>query len=495
MISYGSNHWLSDMQFKPIFKILGVLLMLFSGAMLPPLGVALFYEDGGALAFIAAFVMTFLTGVLMWLPNRTTHRELKIRDGFLVAVLFWTVLSSFGSLPFILSNIPGGSLTDAIFEAVSGLTATGTNVITGLDFLPHALSFYRQQLQFLGGMGIIVLAVAILPMLGIGGMSLYKAETPGPVKDNKLTPRIAQTAKALWYIYVGMTVSCIICFRVAGLPWFESVGEAFSIVATGGFALHDSSFMFYNNMNLEIFAIPFMVLSGANFGLHFAFLRFGRIDVYWRDQEFMAYIGILAVVSLIVVFKLYATSTYPDFGTSLLKGVFMTVSLMTTTGMKNADFATWPGFLPYLLMAVALIGGCAASTSGGIKVIRALLLQKQASREITLLIHPKAVLPIKVGDQVLPDRVIQAIWGFMGIFVVFFVVLVLLLTATGLDVVSAFGAAAVCLSNAGAGIAGVANNFDALTTSAKWLLIFTMLAGRLEIFSLLVLFSPAFWRD
>lgn len=483
------------MQFRSIFRILGILLMIFSGAMLPPLAVAIGYEDGGIFAFLAAFLLTLLTGFVLWWPNRHIQKELRIRDGFLVAILFWTVLSSFAALPFILSHIKGVSTTDAFFEAVSGLTATGTNVITGLDFLPHALSYYRQQLQFLGGMGIIVLAVAILPMLGIGGMSLYKAETPGPVKDNKLTPRLAHTAKALWYIYVGLTISCILCFHVAGLQWFQAIGEAFSVVATGGFALHDSSFEFYKNTNLEIFSIPFMILSGANFGLHYSFLRYGQLGMYWKDLEFRAYIMILLVTSVVVVSTLYMHNTYPDFGSCLLKGSFTVVSLMTTTGMKNSDFSTWPTFLPFLIMIIALIGGCAASTSGGFKVVRALLLQKQAAREIKLLIHPKAVLPIKMGDQVLPDRVIQAIWGFMGVFVVFFVVLIGLLLATGLDMTTAFGAAAVCLSNAGAGIGGVANNFESVSNFGKWILIFTMLAGRLEIFSLLVLFSPTFWKD
>lgn len=469
--------------------------MLFSGAMIPPLFVAIGYEDGGIVAFLIAFLLTLLTGFLMWLPCRQFEKELRVRDGFLVVILFWTVLSSFATLPFILSHIKGVSLTDAFFESVSGLTATGTNVITGLDFLPHALAYYRQQLQFLGGMGIIVLAVAILPMLGIGGMSLYKAETPGPVKDNKLTPRLAQTAKALWYIYVGLTVSCILSFHVAGLDWFDAVGESFSVVATGGFALHDTSFQYYNNVNLDMLAIPFMILGGANFGLHYSFLRYGRINVYWQDIEFKAYIGILTIASMIVVVTLVMHNTYPDIKTAMLKGIFIVVSLMTTTGMKNADFASWPTFLPFLIMALALVGGCAASTSGGIKVVRAILLQKQAAREIKLLIHPKAVLPIKMGDHVLPDRVIQSIWGFMGIFVAFFVVLMILLMASGLDYLTAFGSAAVCLSNAGAGIGGVAKNFDQINDAAKWILIFTMLAGRLEIFSLLVLFSPTFWRD
>lgn len=463
--------------------------------MLPPLFVALSYQDGGIFAFFMAFLTTLMTGFVLWFPHRGRRHELRTRDGFLVAILFWTVLSGFGALPFILSKIPGVSLTDTFFEAVSGLTATGTNVISGLDFLPHSIAYYRQQLQFLGGMGIIVLAVAILPMLGIGGMSLYKAETPGPVKDNKLTPRLAETAKALWYIYVGLAISCIICFRVAGLEWFDAVGEAFSVVATGGFALHDSSLEFYHNVNLEIFAIPFMILGGANFGLHYQFLRYGRIRMYWQDVEFKAYIYILAFTSLIVVYGLIAHHVYPDIKTAILKGTFMVVSMMTTTGMKTADYASWPTYLPYLILSVALIGGCAASTSGGIKVVRALLLQKQAAREIKLLVHPKAVLPIKMGEHVLPDRVIQSIWGFMGIFVVFFVVVILVLLATGVDVVTAFGAAAVCLSNAGAGIGGVANNFEHMNDFSKWVLIFTMLAGRLEIFSLLVLFSPSFWRD
>lgn len=483
------------MQFKTIFRILGILLMIFSFAMLPPEVVALYYEEAAVLPFLSAFGVTFITGALLWYPFRHENKDLMNRDGFIVVVLFWTVLTAFGSLPFLLGHLPGVSFTDAMFESVSGLTASGCNVVTGLDFLPRAILFYRQQLHFLGGMGIIVLAVAILPMLGIGGMSLYRAETPGPIKDNKLTPRLAETAKALWYIYVGLAISCAVALRTAGLDWFDAIGESFSIVSTGGFSLHDASLMEYQNVHLEIIAIVFMMLGGTNFGLHYQFLRYRRVQFYWRDPEFRTFIFILGVVTAIVTFTLWSYHVYPDFQTTLLKAVFTVVSLGTTTGLKNTSFANWPTLLPYLIMVIAVIGGCAASTSGGLKVIRVLLLQKQGAREIKQLIHPKAVIPIKLGDQALPDHVVSAVWGFLGIFVALFVLLVLLLLASGLDVVTSFAAVAVTLSNAGAGIAGVASNFDNINTFSKWVLIFAMIAGRLEIFSLLVLFSPSFWRD
>lgn len=482
------------MEYKAILRILGVLLMLFSFAMLPPWAVSVWYVDGGTYEFTVTFLVTFLTGLVSFLINRNQKKDLRNRDGFLIVILFYTVLSLFGSIPFIIGDDPHVHLTDAIFEAVSGLTATGTNVLTGLDTLPHSILFYRQQLQFLGGMGIIVLALAILPMLGIGGMSLYRAETPGPVKDTKLTPRLTETAKALWYIYVGLVACCAISLHLSGLPWFYAIGESFSLLSTGGFSMHDSSFMFYKNINAEIIAIFFMILGGTNFGLHYQFLRNKRLHIYWQDPEFRAYIFILFITVIIVAFGLYFHHTY-DAKNSLLNSSFTVVSLATTTGMKNTDFSLWPTFLPYLIMTVAIIGGCGASTSGGIKVIRFLLLERQVMREIKQLIHPKAVLPIKIGDQILSDHVVNAIWGFLGVFVGMFVFLVLLLLATGLDIATAFGAVAACLSNAGAGIGGIANNFAHINVFSKWVLIFTMLAGRLEIFSLLVLFAPSFWKD
>ncbi|MDQ2993543.1 MAG: TrkH family potassium uptake protein [Pseudomonadota bacterium] len=483
------------MRFAIILKLLGILLMIFSTFMLPPIFVSLYYGDGATHAFVTGFIATFSVGLLCWWPFRQYVKEMKTRDGFLIVVLFWTVLSAFGAIPFFIATDPQIGLSDAIFESVSGLTTTGATVLSGLDYFPHAMLYYRAQLHFLGGMGIIVLAVAILPMLGIGGMQLYRAESPGPIKDTKLTPRITGTAKALWLIYVGLIIMCAVGLWVQGMSWFDAICESFSIVSTGGFSNHDASFLYYNNHNIDLWAIIFMIMGATNFSLHYQFFRHGHIGLYWKDQEFRNYLGILAVVSIIIAITLYRYEVYPDIETTLIKTVFTVVSLSSTSGFFNADYSNWPTFIPYLLMIVAIIGGCAASTSGGIKVIRAMLLRKQSVREIHLLIHPKAVIPIKIGDNVLSPKVIQSIWGYLGVFILLFIVLVLLLLADGIDITTAFGSVAAAMSNSGAAIGQVSQTFANLSAFSKWILIFGMVAGRLEIFSLLVIFSRAYWRE
>lgn len=486
--------YFSTMEYKSIIRILGILLMLFSFAMLPPLAVALWFKDGGLVEFGITFFLTFFTGTLLWLFNHTGNKDLRNRDGFLIVVLFYTVLSVFACIPFLIGNTLHVTLADGVFEAVSGLTTTGASVISHLDGLPHSILFYRQQLQFLGGMGIIVLAVAILPMLGIGGMSLYRAEAPGPVKDAKLTPRLAETAKALWYIYVGLVCSCIIALHLAGMPWFTAIGESFSVVSTGGFSMHDSSYLHYDNIPIELITIFFMIVGGTNFGLHYQFLKRRKWSLYWEDTEFRTYLFIMMFAVGIVALTLYTHHVY-DGKTSVIKSLFNVSSMLTTTGLVSADFSHWPTFIPLLMMILGIIGGCGASTSGGVKVIRVLLLRKQVAREIKQLVHPKAIIPIKMGEHVLPDRVVQAIWGYLGIFVVIFVLLVLVLLAAGLDGATAFSAVAACLPNGGVGLGHVAQNFAYISDFSKWVLIVTMLGGRLEIFSLLVLFAPSFWKD
>lgn len=483
------------MRFAPVLQVLGILIMFFSTSMLPPIGVALYYGDGAHAAFIIGFMVTLLCGFLFWLPFRRSTKELKTRDGFLIVTLFWTVLSLFGAIPFMVSKQPMLSFTNAIFESVSGLTTTGATVITGLDYLPHAILYYRQQLHFLGGMGIVVLAVAVLPMLGIGGMQLYRAETPGPIKDNKLTPRLTGTAKALWLIYVGLIVMCTVAFAFQGMSWFDAICESFSAVSTGGFSNHDASFVFYDNAKIEICAIIFMILGGTNFALHYQFFRYGRLGFYWRDAEFRAYVMILGAAALLTTLTLTLYHVYPDIKTTLLKAFFTVISMGTTTGLMNAEFSNWPTYLPFLVMLMATIGGCAGSTSGGLKVIRILLLRRQSVREIHQLIHPRAVIPVRIGDQVISPEVIQAIWSFLTAFIVLFIAIILLLLAEGNDLATAFGATIAAISNSGAGIGQVSNSFLGLSDLSKWALVFGMLAGRLEIFSILVLFSMAYWRE
>lgn len=483
------------MQLTAIQRIVGLLLMLFSTTMLPPLLVSLISGDQLQQAFLLAFSLTFFTGFVAWLPVHNIRKELRLRDGFMVVVLFWTVLGLFGALPFAIGNTPHLSITDAVFESISGLTTTGATVITGIDALPTSILYYRQQLQWLGGMGIIVLAVAILPMLGIGGMQLYRAETPGPMKDNKLTPRITETAKALWYIYLGLTISCAIAYWLAGMSAFDAIGHSFSTVAIGGFSTHDASMgYFYNQPMIEVVAIIFMLLSGINFALHFVSWRGTSLRPYYQDAEFRTYITILGIISIITVGYLHINHTFDDLGRTLLHGVFQVVSIGTTTGFTTSNYALWPGFLPVLLLFASFIGGCAGSTGGGMKVIRFLLLLKQGVREISRLIHPNAVIPIKVGGKALPDRVIDSVWGFFATYVAIFSILLLLLMMTGLDQVTAFSAVAASMNNLGPGLGGVALHYADLSDFAKWLLCFAMLLGRLEIFTLLVLLTPTFWR-
>jgi trk system potassium uptake protein TrkH len=484
------------MQWFVIQRILGLLLMLFSFTMLTPLPVSFYYHDGATLAFVVAFLVTAITGAVFWFPVRSHRYELRVREGFVVVVMFWTVLGLFGSLPFLLSSQPSISITDSIFESISGLTTTGATVISGLDQLPRSILYYRQQLQWLGGMGIIVLAVAVLPMLGIGGMQLYRAETPGPMKDNKLTPRITETAKALWYIYLTLTIACGLSLWVAGMKPFDALAHAFSTVAIGGFSTHDLSmgYFFTEEPLIEVVTIIFMFLSGINFALHF--LAWGRRGpgVYFLDTEFKVYAGILVFASAVTSLYLYWTSAYDSVGESILRGVFQTVSIGTTTGFTVAEYHTWPGFLPIMLLMLSFIGACAGSTGGGMKVIRVVMLIKQGMREILRLVHPNALIPVKVGNKALPDRVVEAVWGFFSLYVVCYCIMSLTLVATGLDFVSAFSAVAACMNNLGPGLGDVGSNYTSVNDVAKWVLCFAMLLGRLEIFTLLVLLTPAFWR-
>jgi len=489
------------MQFRVVIRSVGMFLMVFSLTMLPPVLISLIYGENAEIPFVAAFFLTLITGLICWYPLRKHHRDLRLRDGFVVVVVFWVVLGACGSLPFILSPQAHMSITDAVFESMSGWTTTGATVIENLSVLPKAVLWYRQQLQWLGGMGIIVLAVAIMPMLGIGGMQLFRAETPGPMKDSKLTPRITETAKALWYIYLGLTAACAVAYVLAGMPLFDAVAHSFSTVAIGGFSTHDLSLGHYNSAAIELVASFFMLIAGFNFALHFLALRQRNIQPYRFDTELRAYLVVLGSVSAVSVFYLYSKQIYPEFSQALVHGIFQAISVGTTSGFTTVDrsgresiMVAWPAFILALLIISSFIGGCANSTGGGMKVIRVLLLYRQGMREIMRLIHPSAVIPIKIGDKPLPDPIVNAIWGFFSLYVVTYSFTSLALLATGLNLVTAFSAVAACLNNLGPGLDAVASNYAGINDTAKWILCFAMLAGRLEIFTLVVFFSPAFWR-
>lgn len=468
--------------------------MLFSVTSIPPLLIDLWYQEGSSDVFLYSASSLFTLGLIFWLPVKNAKQELRLRDGFIVVVMFWFVLGISGAAPFLLYEQLNIKLADAIFESVSALTTTGATVLTGLDNMPHSILFYRQELQWLGGMGIIVLAVAVLPMLGIGGMQLYRAETPGPVKDNKLTPRITETAKALWYIYLGLTIACAVAYWFAGMGLFDAIAHSFSTVAIGGFSTHDASIGYFNSRQIEAVAVVFMLLGGMNFGLHFVAFRKWNLKIYTSDSEFKAYMRVLFTVAVISVGYLYFTGTANSMGQALQQGIFHAVSIGTTTGFTTSEFYLWPAFLPVLLLFTSFIGGCAGSTGGGMKVIRVLLLFKQGMREMMRLIHPNAQIVVKIGKKPVSDSVIDAVWGFFAAYIAVFIFLMLLLMASGLDQVTSFSAVAATMNNLGPGLGDVAVNYSGMSDFVKWTLCVSMLMGRLEVFTLLVLFTPAFWR-
>jgi trk system potassium uptake protein TrkH len=482
------------MSFLAIQRILGLLLMVFSLTMLPPIGVSLYYGEGSHLPFILAAGWLVAAGALIWWPARHDRRDLRLRDGFMVVTLFWTVLGLAGAVPLYISPMPRIGVTDAVFEAVSGLTTTGATVLVGLELLPKSILYYRQQLQWLGGMGIVILAVALLPMLGVGGMSLYRAEMPGPVKDAKLTPRITQTARMLWVVYVTITAACAGAYFLAGMGLFDAVGHAFATVAIGGFSHYDANFGQFENRIVEMVAVVFMLLGAMNFGLHFVAFRSRSLGSYWRDPECAAFLRLMLVLTVVTLAYLLLAGDYDDTLELATDGIFQAISVATTTGFTTSHFHHWPAGLPVLLLFASFIGGCAGSTAGGLKVVRCLLLVKQGRREIVRLVHPTAEIPVQLGGRAVPLRVVDAVWGFFAVYVGVFTVLMLAMMATGLDQVTAFSAVAATLNNLGPGLGEVASNYGQLGPVTKWICVLAMLLGRLEIFTLLILFTITFWR-
>lgn len=482
------------MRFSTVQRVLGLLLMIFSTTMIPPILVSLWYNDNDLLPFIFGFALTLTVGIAMWFPVRNARDQMRIRDGFLIVVLFWVVLGMSGGVPFILSEELQMSFTDATFESISGMTTTGATTLTEIDGLPESILYYRQQLHWFGGMGIIVLAVAILPLLGIGGMQLFRAETPGPMKDAKLTPRIRETAKSLWYIYLGITIACALAYWMAGMTLFDAIGHSFATVATGGFSTHTDSIAYFNSSTIEWISIVFMVLAGANFSLHYLSLRNRSLLPYLRDPEFKVYFLAPLIISALIAFVLLLTQTYSGVHDAIRDALFHVVSIGTTTGFATAPFAEWPTFIPVLIIFVGFVAGSSGSTAGGIKTIRVLLLYKQGWREILRIIHPNAKILVKLGDNAVNERVIDSVWGFFAIYCILFVLMMLMLMATDLDLETSFSAVAACINNVGPGLGEVTSSVASLNDFSKWVLTFAMLLGRLEIFTLLVLLTPAFWK-
>ncbi len=481
------------MQFSIVFKTIGLLLMVFSLTQLPPIVVDFIYAQNEASSFMAAFSLTLLSGFVLWLPFRNSTKNFRIREGVLVVVSFWLVLSLFATTPFLLSASLDMSFSDAFFESMSGLTTTGATVLSGLDDLPKALLYYRQQLQWLGGMGIIVLAVAILPMLGVGGMELYHAESSGISKE-RLTPKLTQTAKALWKIYISFTIVCALGYYFAGMNAFDAIGHSYATVAIGGFSTHDASIGYFNSYVIEIVAMIFMLLAGINFSLHFLVWRKNNLFIYLKDSEFKTYLLILSVSILLVSSYLFDKGYYQTIEESIRHGMFQSISIMTTTGFASTNFSLWPFVLPVFLIFASFVGACAGSTGGGIKVVRILLMFKLAMKEIKKFIHPNAQINIKLNQKSVPENTLISVWGFFSLYVIAFVMLMLMLMFTGLDQFSAFSATAASINNLGPGLGDVAANYGNINDTAKWILSFSMLLGRLEILTLMALLHRAFWR-
>ena len=475
-------------------KIIGSLYLIFSVVYLPPIWISLIYQDGKTLDFGESLATNFIIGLSLWFIFRKTDHRLNGKDGFLIIVLFWVSLSLISSIPFDL--ILHTSVIDSLFEAVSGLTTTGATVLSGLDTMPPSLLFYRQELQWFGGLGLIVLAVAIIPQLGIGGMSIYKAEVPGVMKEEKLTPRLANTAALLWKIYLGMTLACAFAYWLAGMSFFDAVSHSLTTVSTGGFSTHDQSLSYFHSKLIEDIAIVFMILGAINFGVHYLSLKSRSLFPLFRDSEFRLFAIIVISTSLIIALTLLYFHYYHQVSDSFQNSLFTVISVITSTGFVTADFSKWPMFLPFFLIVISFVGGCGGSTAGGMKVIRILVLLKLITREFSRLLHPKGQFSIRINKgQILPERVLQSVFGFFSLYVLSFILLLILMIADHVNVATAFSAVATCMNNTGPALGDLAQSFSALNDPGKVISIASMLLGRLEVVSILVVLNPEYWRN
>ena len=478
-----------------VAHVLGTMMALFAVTFLMPLASALVFQDGTFDDFAIAAAINVVLGLTIAAATRRYKRELKARDGFLLVTLSWVLMSLSAAVPLMIA-LPGISFTDAYFEAVSGLTTTGSTVITGLDTLPPSINLWRHALHWFGGIGIIVLAVAVLPMLGVGGMALYRAETPGPVKDEKLTPRITETAKALWLTYISITVIGIIALRAAGMGWLDAICHTFSAMGLGGFSTRDASVGAFDSVAIEAVLIVLMMVATLNFSRHFMALRNRSLDPYRRDSETKAILVLVGASVVAIALLLTLRGTYPTFIEALRHSAFNVVSVASTSGFVSEDFGLWPIFAPVWMLFLSCIVCSTGSTGGGIKMFRTLLLARQAQREMKLLVHPSAVIPIRIGGQIVQDRIAYSVLAFIFLYFQTIAVLTFALLLTGLPLVEAFTSVVASVNNMGPGIGqtGPAGNYQGLTDLQTWICTVAMLLGRLEIFSVLILFTAAFWR-
>jgi trk system potassium uptake protein TrkH len=479
----------------PVLNVLSKVAMLFSATFLLPLALSWILADGAERAYDDAIVITFVSGALTWLFTRKSTRELQTRDGFLLVLLAWTSLPAFATIPLLI-YMPHLSFTDAYFETVSGITTTGATILSGLDTLPLSINLWRGLLVWFGGMGLIVLAVAILPLLGVGGMQIYKAETPGPMKDTKLTPRITETAKGLYLVYVGISIACGLSYWLAGMTPFDAVMHTFSTMGLGGFSSHDASFAYWNSPAIEAVTVTFMLVAGINFSTHFVAWRQRSVTAYRLDPEVRWFLITTLSSALLIAIYLTVMHVYPSFSEALRFALFNTVSIATTTGFANTDYNQWPIFVPLWMLLLSSFASCSGSTGGGMKMVRAQLLFRQGRRELTRLVHPSARLPVKLGGHVVPNNVIYAVLAFAFLYVFAIIIMTLVMTASGLEVITAFSAVVASINNTGPGLnqVGPATNYASLTDFQTWICTIAMLLGRLELLTVLVVFTGAFWR-
>jgi len=475
-------------------RVFGAIVALSSLIALPPLLLAWWWDEPTQAAFLDAVLLIAAVGLVLWYPVRRAEYELRLRDGFLITAALWGIASVVTAVPFMLAA-PYLSFVDAVFEATSGLTTTGATVITGLDALPRSMLFYRQSLQFVGGMGIVILAVAIMPMLKVGGMQLFRAETTGPTRDNKLTPRIAETARALWFVYLGLNVLCAAAYWIGGMSGFDAICHAMATVASGGFSTYDASFGHFDSPLLEAICCVFMLIAAINFGMHWYAWRRATLSHYQADSEGRALLLVCAAAIALVTLQLWQAGTFPSFWESLRHGAFQTISNLSTTGFVTTGFVHWPGAAPLLLVLVAFIGGSSGSTAGGIKVARWQMLVRQGLREVRQLVHPKGQFVVKVGGKRVSESVVISVGGFFTLYVLSYFALVVLLALTGTSTETALAAIAASLTNVGPGLGEVAVHFESMSDFATWVCSFAMILGRLEVFTILVLLTPQFWNE
>ena len=473
---------------KSILNLFSILVLFFSFSYLFPIIVSLIYEDGAFSIFLKTLILVSSVGAVGLILTRNIKNELSQKDGFVIIVMFWIILSFAGSIPFYLS---GMSFIDSFFESMSGITTTGATVISNIDTLPESILFYRQLLQWMGGMGLIVLAIAVMPLLGIGGGQIYKTEIPGAMGEQKLTPRIKETAQALWIIYLGLTLSCTLLYFLGGMSFFDAVSHSMSTVAIGGFSTHNESIGYFNSTFIELICIIFMLLAACSFTLHYFAIYKKKPLKYFYDPEFRFFLIVLSIVFILTI--LISILSGNESALSIKEVAFQSVSTVTTTGFSISSNQDWPLSISFLMLIGAFIGACSGSVGGGVKSWRVMIMLNHAYINIMKLIHPNSVTTLKIGTRSVDDEVATSVWGFFSIYIISFAVLLLAILISGLDLESAFSAVGACLNNLGPGLGIVSENYSSINSFSKGVLAFAMLLGRLEIFTLLVILTPMFW--